>query len=154
MSITMVTSLISILTIAQASLTSVTVTENQYSGNDSTFTPVTVQDRPQTLESYVREYYANEPMLAEIARCESNFRQFDSNGKILRGGVNPDDVGIMQINEVYHYKRAQKLGFDLRTLDGNLAYATYLYEKESYGPWSSSAKCWNKSTAFKELSQR
>ncbi len=97
---------------------------------------------PITLENYVREYFVETPVLAEIARCESTFRQYDSNGDILRGKVNKSDVGLMQVNEYYHGEKAEDLGFNLLTIDGNLAYAKYLYDKEGATPWNSSSKCW------------
>jgi len=98
--------------------------------------------KPITLESYVREYFAETPILAEIAKCESRFRQVGKDGQPLRGEVNKSDVGLMQVNEYYHGKKAQDLGFDLTTVNGNLAYAKYLYDKEGTKPWSASAKCW------------
>jgi len=97
---------------------------------------------PVTLESYVREYFAETPILAEIARCESGFRQFSSSGQAIRGKANEFDVGLMQINELYHSKKAISLGFDLNTVNGNLDYAKYLYGKEGSTPWNASAKCW------------
>ncbi len=105
----------------------------------------------QTVEQYVREYFADEPIMAEIARCESHFKQFDSDGSIHRGVVNDRDVGVMQINEHYHGKMADKLGLDLYTIQGNVAYAKYLYEKEGTQPWISSSPCWSKFKAAKEL---
>ncbi len=102
-------------------------------------------ENPLTLEMYVRSYFKDKPLLAEISRCESTFRHFDTNGNIVRGIVNKDDVGVMQINEYYHASTAKQLGLDLRTVDGNLAYAKYLYEKEGPKPWSASSPCWGKS---------
>ncbi|HEU5114966.1 MAG TPA: hypothetical protein VFT82_04350 [Candidatus Paceibacterota bacterium] len=100
-----------------------------------------------SVEAYVRDYYRDTPILAEIARCESTFRQFDSNGDVIRGKVNKGDIGIMQINKYYHEEDAAKLGFDIYTVDGNLGYAKYLYEKYGSDPWSSSSKCWKPSLA-------
>lgn len=102
---------------------------------------VPVSDNPITLEQYVRGFFADNPVLADIARCESRFRQFDAHG-VLRGEYDRGDVGVMQINERYHDERAKKLGFDIKTLDGNLAYAKWLYDKEGLAPWKSSGKCW------------
>lgn len=99
-------------------------------------------DNPITLEEYVREYYSQTPVLAEIAKCESTFRQLSSNGKVIRGKVNRYDVGVMQINELYHDDKASAMGFDLHTLDGNLKYAKWLYDTEGTKPWASSKKCW------------
>jgi hypothetical protein len=96
------------------------------------------------VEAYVREYFKDTPILAEIARCESHFTQFTKSGKVLRGRVVPQDVGVMQINETYHLKESKKLGFDIYTLDGNLAYGQYLYEKLGARPWLASSPCWGK----------
>jgi hypothetical protein len=97
-----------------------------------------------TVEAYVRSYFAETPALAEVARCESRFRQFGKDGNVLRGIVVNDDLGVMQINNYFHGKTAEKLGLDLHTLEGNLAYAKYLYEKQGLKPWSASAPCWDK----------
>ena len=105
----------------------------------------------QTVEQYVREYFADAPIMAEVARCESRFKQFDTDGSIHRGVVNNLDLGVMQVNEYYHGKMADKLGLDLYTIQGNVAYAKYLYEKEGTRPWASSSPCWSKSKVAKEL---
>lgn len=99
----------------------------------------------QTVEQYVREYYADEPVLSEIARCESQFRQYDEKGVVLRGDITPADIGIMQINERFHQSTSETLGYDITTIDGNLSYARYLYQKEGTKPWNASKKCWVKS---------
>lgn len=104
----------------------------------------TAIENPVTLPDYVKAYFVETPILAKIAMCESTYRQTDKEGKVLRGKVNPDDVGLMQINEYYHGAKALSMGLDLETVDGNLAYAKYLYEKEGTAPWKASAKCWNK----------
>jgi hypothetical protein len=95
-----------------------------------------------TVEEYVREHFENYPVMAEVAGCESSFRQFKNNGDVIRGEVNDDDVGVMQINEYYHGKTANVLGINLYTLEGNIDYATYLFEKEGTSPWLASSKCW------------
>jgi hypothetical protein len=80
--------------------------------------------------------------LIDVARCESQYRQFDENGNVLRGKVNSKDVGAFQINEKYHLETSQKLGIDIYTLEGNIAYARYLYETQGSKPWSASSPCW------------
>ena len=95
------------------------------------------------LESYVAKQYADEPILVDIARCESTFRQFDPNGNVMRGKANKGDVGVMQINEKYHAEDAAKLGYNIYTAEGNVAFAKYLYNKFGSDPWSSSSKCWS-----------
>ena len=95
-----------------------------------------------TVEEYVRLYFADAPILAEIAHCESRFRQYNSYGDVIRGEENSQDVGVMQINEHFHLQTANKLGINLYSLEGNVAYARYLYEKEGVTPWKASSACW------------
>ena len=95
------------------------------------------------VEAYVRHATAGETILVDIARCESTFRQFDQSGNIIRGKVNQGDVGVMQINEKYHANEAAKLGYNIYTVEGNVAFAKYLYDKFGSDPWSSSSKCWS-----------
>ncbi len=110
-------------------------------------------DRPVTLEEYVREYFKETPIMAEIAKCESRFRHLGRNGKVLRGELTPDDLGVMQVNEFYHEDTAKALEIDLHTLDGNLAYAKWLYQKEGTRPWYSSSKCWQKSDTIAKATE-
>ncbi len=96
-----------------------------------------------SLEAYVREYFAATPALIDVARCESRFRQYDETGAPLRGKEVEQDIGIMQINEKYHLSQSQKLNLDIYHVDGNLAYAKWLYDKQGLQPWMPSAPCWN-----------
>ena len=102
---------------------------------------------PETMGAYVRQYFAHEPILADIAWCESRMRHLGPDGEIFRGKVNKSDVGVMQINTYYHDEKAKELGLDLYSLNGNLAYAEYLFDKEGTAPWKSSMPCWGKMVA-------
>jgi hypothetical protein len=100
------------------------------------------QDRSET-ERVVRAYFEDIPIMAEVAWCESHFVQTDPvTGSVKRGHINSADLGVMQINEQYHGKTAARLGLDLHTLNGNLAYARFLYTQEGLRPWSASKPCW------------
>lgn len=110
-----------------------------------------VTEVPLTLEQYLSEYYKDEPLLVEIAKCESTLRHFDSKGRVLRGNVDSNDVGVMQINERYHLEKSAELGFDIHTVEGNLAYAKWLFGKYSHQPWSASKPCWGKTQAFTDF---
>jgi hypothetical protein len=99
----------------------------------------------QTVRQYVTDYFADAPIMARIAECESHFRQFNGDGGVYRGKENNKDVGVMQVNEFYHLDTSKKMGINIYTLDGNLAYARYLYENEGTTPWASSQACWGKS---------
>lgn len=98
----------------------------------------------EDVEEYVREYFKDTPILADVARCESQFRQFGKDGYVLRGMVDKRDVGVMQINEGYHLETANKLNRDIYTIEGNLEYAKVLYQKFGLSPWKASSKCWAK----------
>ncbi len=98
---------------------------------------------PAVMEKYLRQVYSNDPILVEIARCESNFKHYDKEGKVVKGRIDNADIGVMQINERYHGDTASKLGLDIHTITGNVAYAKYLYAKEGSKPWSASEKCWS-----------
>ncbi len=95
-------------------------------------------------EQYVRQYFADIPIMIQVARCESQFRQLDSDGEVHRGIVNSQDVGVMQINEHYHLDKSISENFDIYTIEGNTAYARGLYESQGTQPWSSSKPCWGK----------
>ncbi len=94
------------------------------------------------IKAQAEAYFKDTPILADIAFCESSFRQYDANGNVLKGVVNKGDVGVMQINKYYQGSKAKALGDDLNTSEGNMAYAKYLYEKEGTKPWDSSSDCW------------
>lgn len=100
------------------------------------------------VEKYLRKQFADEPILVEVARCESTFRQFDEDGQVIRGKVNRADVGVMQINEKYHSEDADKLGHDIYSIEGNVAFAKHLFERFGTSPWSASSKCWSNSGAL------
>lgn len=109
---------------------------------------ITSESDREAVENYLREHFADTPILVEIARCESTFMHY-KDGEVVRGKVDNADVGVMQINERYHLETAEKLGYDIHTIDGNMAYAKYLYEKSGSKPWNASKPCWSKALAMK-----
>ena len=98
-------------------------------------------------EAIVQQYFSDIPIMVQVARCESDFRQTLPDGTVLRGKVDPRDVGVMQINTGYHADEAKKLGLDLFKLQDNMAFARYLYQKEGTQPWNSSRPCWGQTLA-------
>jgi hypothetical protein len=95
------------------------------------------------MESYLKAEFADAPILVDVARCESNFKHFDDNGKVVRGRVDAADIGLMQINERFQGETAKKLGMDIYTVEGNIAYAKHLYDEQGIKPWMASSKCWS-----------
>jgi hypothetical protein len=100
----------------------------------------------ENIGKYVKDYFSDIPVMTRIAKCESRNRQVNKSGGVIRGEKNTYDVGVMQINELYHAETAKKMGINLYSLDGNVRYARYLYEKQGTKPWMSSAPCWAKLT--------
>lgn len=84
-------------------------------------------------------------VMLEIARCESGDKQFHEDGTVVKGVINPKDIGRFQINEYYHLENSKKLGMDIYTLEGNTEYAMWLYEQNGTRDWNWSKKCWGNS---------
>lgn len=95
------------------------------------------------VEERVREYFEDTPVMIQIARCESNFRQYTDSGSVLRGGNGGGMVGVFQFFESVHAGAATNLGHDITTLEGNLAYAKHVYKSEGTSPWNSAKDCWD-----------
>ncbi len=110
--------------------------------------PVVQQYDMASTEAIVRDYFADIPVMIEIARCESTFRHTLEDGSILQGKVDPADTGVMQINKRYHEKTATAMNLNLDTIEDNMAYARHLYETQGVRPWNASAPCWNRSLAL------
>lgn len=121
-----------------------TKTQSEITATIETQAEAPTKNSKQTTEQIVRDYFSDAPIMIDVARCESQFRQNNPDGSTLRGRVNSQDVGVMQINEKYHAATALKLGIDLYTIEGNMDYARYLYETQGTAPWVHSSKCWNK----------
>ncbi len=113
-----------------------------------TYSEISEQVKVKTTEEIIAERLADAPILKKIASCESHNRQFNELGGVLRGYVNSQDVGYMQINEKYHLGTSIKLGFDIYTLEGNIDYAKYLYRTQGVKPWVHSSHCWDAANTF------
>ncbi|MBX4192113.1 lytic transglycosylase domain-containing protein [Candidatus Parcubacteria bacterium] len=105
-----------------------------------------VMPQAQTVKEYVEEYFADEPVMVSIAECESHFKQFDKDGNVLKNSKGSSAVGMFQIMSSVHDDTADKLGLDINSIQGNAAYARYLYEKHGTTPWKASKACWGKKT--------
>ena len=107
----------------------------------------------KNVEKFLQDYFADIPLMAKVAKCESHNRHYNSRGEILRGEKNTYDRGVMQINVLYHEIDAEKMGLDLHDIDDNVAYARYLYEKQGAKPWMSSSACWSK-FSYQEIAKK
>lgn len=102
-----------------------------------------IKEIPLTTEQEIRKEFSDIPEMIEVARCESKYRQFGTDRKSLKGTVNPDDIGALQINQRYHRKDAESEGIDIDTLEGNLKFGRELYESQGLKPWIASKSCWS-----------
>lgn len=76
-----------------------------------------------------------------IAWCESQYRQYDRSGNVLRG---PDgyDVGIFQLRTIYQEAPAKKMSLDIYDAEENIRYGVHLLKTNGTAPWQSSSGCW------------
>lgn len=95
------------------------------------------------VEEQARAYFADIPVMIEIARCESEFKHYNENGTVRKNHQGSSATGLMQIMSSIHRKPAARLGFDIDTPEGNMEYARHLYEKNGTWPWLASKHCWN-----------
>ena len=88
------------------------------------------------------------PILQKICGCESNgckeAKQFLPDGRVVRGHVNPSDIGMCQINEPIWNDTARKMGFDIYTEKGNRSMALWLFNHYGSEPWKNSKELWGK----------
>lgn len=94
-----------------------------------------------SVESTVRKHFASHPVLIKIAKCESGYQQFETDGRVKKN-PNSSAMGVMQIMYSAHHKAATKMGYNIKSTNGNLKYALALYKKEGTKPWKSSKACW------------
>ena len=89
-------------------------------------------------------------VLLDISWCESRDRQFNPDGTVLKGVVNPKDIGRWQINEYWHLEEAKRLGIDIYTESGNRDFALLLYNRNGTRDWNASRECWSDIEAWKQ----
>lgn len=115
---------------------------------EKAYSEISEEVKIQTTEEIITEHFKDVPIMKKIAYCESRYRQFNEAGDVLRGYVNSQDVGVMQINEKYHLAESKKLGYDIHTLEGNVDYAKHLHKTQGVRPWIHSSHCWDASNQF------
>ena len=98
------------------------------------------------LIAYIRERATtrgvNPTIMLELAQCESGLTQFNKNGSVLRGEVNPHDIGIFQISEVYWLRESKKLGYNIYDTEDNVEMAMFIATRQGYSAWNASRGCW------------
>lgn len=86
-----------------------------------------------------QEFDVSEAIMLKLADCESDFRQFDRNGDILRGLVHSSDIGVFQINidpkDTDWEFVARMTGYDPYTVEGNIKLAMLIASEYGYQHW-------------------
>lgn len=101
----------------------------------------------QHAEAFLRDYFHDLPVMVEIARCESSFKNIQSNLLYSNGprrGQQERSFGFFQIHEPNWHALAIELGLDDYQTDAmqNVLLARRLYELEGLKPWRFSKNCW------------
>lgn len=96
---------------------------------------VAQQGESQEVIDAIISHFPEEPVMVEVARCESKL-----NPSADRKGI---DGGLFQINQV-HLPALAELELNRYDLEDNLAYSRILYNEQGLGPWYMSRYCWGK----------
>jgi hypothetical protein len=83
-------------------------------------------------------------VLPIIAKHESDNRQFEKDGvtPLVNRKEGSTATGKFQIIASLHEERAKSLGHDIRTEEGNEAFAKILFAEEGLAPWKESRSRW------------
>lgn len=122
-------------TTAATTTTAIATSTAAHNASTTVITTNPIIQNRTVVEKKVREVFADAPIMIDVARCESSFRQFTDSGAPFRGGAGGAMVGVFQFYEKAHAPFARTLGFDLTTLEGNIGYARNVYEHQGTTPW-------------------
>ena len=96
-------------------------------------------------DKLLADIFPDVPIMAEVAKAESGGKQFRADGSVVIGPKNKNgtyDIGLLQINSS-HIPKAKKFGYDVFTLEGNVAMGRMLYDNGGLRHWKASEKNWN-----------
>jgi len=91
---------------------------------------ITNDDIPKILELVAKQENIDLKKFKKLAQCESTTRHYDE-GKVLTGIVNPDDKGVLQINEPTWKETAEKLKLDIYDPVENCLLAAWIIKNDS-----------------------
>jgi len=90
----------------------------------------------ERVESLIKDYFPDAPIMIKVAFGESGLKQWHSDGRVVRGVVDKDDTGLMQINNRYWGKTAKKLGLDYEnSIIDNVRMARHIYDTQGITAW-------------------
>jgi len=92
----------------------------------------------------IEEPLRREVILRAICIAESGCQQFNADGSVKHGDVNPDDIGMFQINKRIHANLIKKTGLNPEVTEDNIRLAEILLDRYGTEPWKASEKLWIK----------
>ena len=93
-----------------------------------------------------------EVILRAICMAESNCQQFNNDGSVKHGEIDPDDTGMFQINKRVHADLIAETGLDPEKEADNIRLANIIYGRDGAAAWNASRDRWEKE--LKRLSPR
>lgn len=102
------------------------------------------QEKEKTLQDLVAEEFGYGSIMWWVCKCESNFRQFEKDGTVLKSYYGTNDVGLFQIHVPVWGKEAEKLGYDIYSPEGNIKMARHILNTQGINAWLPSKPCWSK----------
>ena len=74
--------------------------------------------------------------MVKVAEGESGLKQWHADGRVVRGIVDKNDTGLLQINMRYHGAQAKKLGLDIEgSIVDNVKMARHIYDTQGITAW-------------------
>lgn len=98
---------------------------------------ITNKDIPTIMRLVAKAEGISLPKLTNVMMCESGLRHFKTNGEVLKGIVNNNDIGVCQINKTTWGKEAKRLRLDLENPIDNILMASFIIknDKRSWDNW-------------------
>jgi soluble lytic murein transglycosylase-like protein len=91
-------------------------------------------------------------LILAVLKCESGFNSKALGLNKKNGKVWSKDVGLMQINNVFHEDKAEAMGLDIYNPLDNLLYGISLIKKNGVADYKASLKCIGAFSPTKHLS--
>ena len=84
----------------------------------------------------IHDYFPDAPIMVKVAKGESGLKQWHSDGRVVRGIVDNDDTGLMQINNRYWGAEAKRLGLDYEnSIIDNVRMARHIKDTQGITAW-------------------
>jgi hypothetical protein len=119
------------------------VSRQSLESTDRLYLSVNAGEEPSIRDFWLKKHGSAKlaEVMVRIAYKESGYNHFEKDGKTpYKGRLNPDVIGIYQIDQKVHRADILRLGpkFDPKTKEGNLNMAAFLLARDGFRPWRSS----------------